>query len=247
MIDVWDNESEAARCVNTRRPLTRLLDSTERGLAVKATRTCSVAGCDRTHFGRRLCRMHYERVRRSGSPDRQPFVPSLCAVGGCSRVVRGLGLCNKHYQRLNRTGTTERRPFKPSLCAVDGCDRVILARGWCGLHYERWRNNGDPLTVRPNPAMLPGERNCKWQHDEIGYTAAHDRVKAKRGSASDHPCADCGKPAVQWAYDHKDSDERVEPDDPKSKPYSVKPEHYRPLCIECHWRVDHPTGRRTRG
>lgn len=33
------------------------------------TRTCSVEGCDRRHYGRGFCNMHYNRVRRSGSTD----------------------------------------------------------------------------------------------------------------------------------------------------------------------------------
>lgn len=37
--------SGTVRCVNTKRPLTHLLDYTERGLAVKATQPCQTPGC----------------------------------------------------------------------------------------------------------------------------------------------------------------------------------------------------------
>jgi hypothetical protein len=94
--------------------------------------------------------------------------------------------------------------------------------------------------------MLPGALNCKWKGDEVGYTAAHDRVRAALGSATHRSCVDCGQPATGWSYDHLDPDERVEPDDPKRKPYSVKLDHYQARCDPCHWRVDHPTGKPTR-
>lgn len=37
-----------------------------------ATRTCSVEGCDRKHFGHGYCFMHYKRVRTTGSLELIP-------------------------------------------------------------------------------------------------------------------------------------------------------------------------------
>jgi hypothetical protein len=54
---------------NTIRPLTRLSDCTGRGLAMKATRTCSVAGCDRRHEARGYCSKHYVRWTVHGDPN----------------------------------------------------------------------------------------------------------------------------------------------------------------------------------
>lgn len=56
-----------ARCVNTKRPLTHLLDLSERGLAVKVARPCSICG---THalLRRGWCGTHYDRWRRHGDP-----------------------------------------------------------------------------------------------------------------------------------------------------------------------------------
>lgn len=62
--------SEAARCDNTQPPLTRSTSTEPKeGLAVKATRRCSVQGCDRKHSALGYCRLHYKRVRRNGDPN----------------------------------------------------------------------------------------------------------------------------------------------------------------------------------
>lgn len=175
-----------------------------------------------------------------------PGSGGVCGVEDCPLSQYGQGLCKTHWQRKRRTGSTETTRFKPRTCAIADCTERHMGRGWCRLHYERWVRNGDPLVVRPNPARLPGAANCKWQGDEIGYTGAHDRVRAARGPATELLCVDCGAAADGWSYDHRDPDERIEPEDPKRKPYSVKPEHYQPRCNACHWKIDHPTGKPTR-
>lgn len=65
----WENNGNgAARCVNTSRPLTHLLDLGERGLAMHASRTCSVGGCEGKHSARGYCNRHYRRFIRWGDP-----------------------------------------------------------------------------------------------------------------------------------------------------------------------------------
>lgn len=76
----------------------------------------------------------------------------------------------------------------------------------------------------------PGARR-----DDPGYVGAHYRVKFLHGSASDHPCVDCDRPAEDWSYDHTDLDELV---DPRGRPYSPDPSHYHPRCRRCHKRFD---------
>ena len=200
---MWEND-EVARCVTTRRPLTHSLDLGEEGLAVQATRICSITDCDRPHYGRGFCRNHHNRLIRHGDP-----------LGG------------KHYN-----------PGAP--CSIEGCEKPARARGWCIAHWERWSNNGDPLITLIGGAALPGSQNIKWQGEEIGYTAAHDRVRKARGPARNHKCTDCGKQAHNWSYDHLDPDERIQPGDPKQMPYSAKVEHYQPRCLSCHWKLDRP-------
>lgn len=246
MIETWEND-KAARCVNTRRPLARSLDLSEEGIAVQATRICTVADCDKPRRSADYCRAHFGRWQRHGDPTAGRPAPgtSRCSVDGCERPHRARGLCHLHAQRMSRGGSVERTRVRQT-CKIEGCERPCVGHGWCGLHYGRWERNGDPMIVLPNPSMLPGAQNCKWVGDAVSYSAAHDRVRKARGPAGDQKCFDCGEVAMQWSYDHLDPDELVEPDDPKQKPYSAKAEHYQPRCLPCHWRMDHPTGKATR-
>lgn len=83
------------------------------------------------------------------------------------------------------------------------------------------------------------------------YEAVHKRLRETRGPASAHPCTICGKPAQQWAYDHRDPRPRTTLmtdrtvvhkhaviDGQHATEYSVQLHHYEPLCIACHTRLD---------
>lgn len=74
-----------------------------------------------------------------------------------------------------------------------------------------------------------------------GYEAAHHAVRVAKGSATDYACVDCGRPAVQWSYDHRDPDERREVPSRTPMVFSLKVEHYEPRCARCHSRYDHGT------
>jgi len=76
-----------------------------------------------------------------------------------------------------------------------------------------------------------------------GYYAAHLRVAAARGRAKDHECVDCGEPACDWSYDHKDADEFVASAGiAKDLAYSTSPDHYQPRCRPCHKAFDGARG-----
>jgi hypothetical protein len=45
-----------------------------------------------------------------------------------------------------------------------------------------------------------GPLNASWQGNDIGYAAAHYRVNALHGPASNHSCVECGDEAEQWSY-----------------------------------------------
>lgn len=81
----------------------------------------------------------------------------------------------------------------------------------------------------------------QWPIARTGnYYSTHKHVRRVRGPASEHACR-CGSAAEQWAYDHADPDEAQ-----GAHPYSLKPEHYRPLCSPCHVKEDGARARRAR-
>lgn len=67
---------------------------------------CSVDGCDRPHYGRKLCEMHYQRLRATGTTG--PAGPvkrrRICNVDGCGKPRHGQGYCGPHYRRFVRHG-----------------------------------------------------------------------------------------------------------------------------------------------
>jgi hypothetical protein len=72
----------------------------------------------------------------------------------------------------------------------------------------------------------------------VGYRQAHQRVDAARGRASSYPCAECGRPAQDWAYLHDDPDELVAVVNGRPLRYSLDSDRYSPLCRCCHRRLD---------
>jgi len=70
--------------------------------------------------------------------------------------------------------------------------------------------------------------------NSVGYRALHSRIARELGKASDHYCR-CGARASQWAYDHRDSHELV---DPRCGPYSLNLARYSAMCRSCHVRLD---------
>lgn len=190
MIGMWENEGRAARCNG--RPWTHSLDYAEEGLAMKATRSCSIADCNQPHHALDLCRRHH---------NKQSYA---------KRAVPG----GRKYPPRAR-------------CEVD-------ARGFCEMHWKRWRLNGDPTVSR---------RSWRWLGDQVGYVGMHDRLRNASGPASDHPCADCGQPAADWSYDHRDADQKVEVRANGSLVYSTKIDHYQPRCVSCHKLLDNAAAR----
>lgn len=117
-------------------------------------RICSVDDCDRRHYGRSFCRLHYQRWRKHGDPLSGAMVrnPEICTIDGCEKRCRTKGLCPMHYQRERITGTTDPAPKRPRKttrrvgvypCVIDGCAKVQQARGWCSAHYSRWLRFGN--------------------------------------------------------------------------------------------------------
>lgn len=198
---------------------------------------CTVEYCDRRAVKRGWCRPHYLRWWRYGDPLKgrgsvKPLIEPRCAVDGCELPTDSRGLCSAHYQRLMRLGDAGGAEVQPrnkdAICSVQDCGRRHYAFGWCDLHYQRVRRNGNPDDVFVG----------NWKGDEAGYSAVHERLNRTRGKASGFPCAHCGKPAVDWAYDNADPNPKFGVRHGYRLAYSTDPERYLPLCRLCHSKHD---------
>jgi hypothetical protein len=131
-------------------------------------------------------------------------------------------------------------------CIIEGCEKSRSNRRYCSMHQHRMRLYGDPDTVLSVPGSS-GVGSPAWKADEIGYAAAHLRVRAARGKASEHKCARCGEPAEQWAYAFTDlSTERYATFTRNGKEitvaYSPNPDHYTAFCVADHVAHDQVLG-----
>lgn len=113
-----------------------------------------------------------------------------------------------------------------STCTVPDCNERACTRGLCNTHYRRWQRHGDARADIPVEAKTSGG---------VGYWSVRERLKTERGSARNHPCADCGAPGRDWSYDGSDPDERTEAD--RGYRYSLDLDRYRPRCRPCHRRA----------
>ena len=131
------------------------------------------------------------------------------------------------------------RRYFTDVCAIDGCERKRNAHGWCSTHYRRWRLYGDPLHLKDRPS---GSDNPNWKGDEIGYSAAHWRVKKLLA----RQCLVCEttKGKLEIALRHDTEGEHLRNHtDPRSGievPYSIATDDYVRLCVRCHRRYDSP-------
>ena len=106
----------------------------------------------------------------------------------------------------------------------------------CSMHATRMRRHGNPdaVTHQRDRNLPRGLTHRSWTGAKATCTAAHQRVKAAKGTASNYACVDCGGQARHWSYDHKDPGELFE----DGRAYSAKVEHYEPRCVPCHKRFD---------
>lgn len=165
-----------------------------------------------------------------------------CIVDGCERRQGpGRGLCHMHYHRWNATGDvggaeTVRPSQRGLVCNIEACDRPAKTRQLCEMHYGRWRRTRRPAErLGGQPPVLVGAANPIWKGDGASYHSLHQRIRRERGPARSHPCANCGRRALHWAYDHCDP---AEVRSPKGYVYSFDISRYRPLCGSCHQRLD---------
>jgi len=103
---------------------------------------CAVPFCTKPHVANGYCVLHYQRVRKHGSPGQTlstrngPYGGAPCSVEGCERGARSIGRCSMHYQQWVRDNPSGRR------CLVDGCDSNARVSLWCIKHYRRLQSHG---------------------------------------------------------------------------------------------------------
>lgn len=131
------------------------------------------------------------------------------------------------------------------MCGIDECKDPILARDLCKRHYSKWHKYGDPLAGRMNVRRGGQGKGLNGEsiHREVGYGAAHSRVKRLWGPANVHLCVQCGSQAGEWAYDGTDPMELCTSRRnilglPSEVAYSRYPEFYMPMCRGCHVKMD---------
>lgn len=146
-----------------------------------------------------------------------------CRVEGCEGTYYALDYCCKHYFKSRRTTTRELIPADAQ-CVWEGCERRPRARGHCASHYNI-------LMGYSKGGGRQGKRGYKKQ--VIGYRAAHKRVEAIKGKATEHRCVDCGGTAREWSLDLKDNTLEEE-----GKEYSLNPLDYKARCAPCHRAYD---------
>jgi hypothetical protein len=69
--------------------------------------------------------------------------------------------------------------------------------------------------------------------DECTYIGTHQRCRMLWGSSQQYPCAKCGEPAEDWAYDGTDPTELYDTRNDWVIAYSRFPEFYMPTCKPC--------------
>jgi len=120
---------------------------------------------------------------------------------------------------------TRRRPVNagPATCARFA---ALAATETPGRHRKRGSVPPSHRQSLPQCALDTGQRTPAWF--------------AARGRASSYSCVgDCGRPAVDWAYDNDDPDEVIDTVGGKPLRYGLDSDHYQPMCRQCHQRFDH--------
>lgn len=156
----------------------------------------------------------------------------VCSIPDCEGRHVAHGYCRAHYSRWYRHEDVTAGPVRRgrSVCQVTCCARPVKGDGMCEKHRRRMLKHGDPLS----DGRLRHADHPNWVGNDASYRQAHARMQAWRGLASAHQCM-CGAQAAEWAYDHADTAEQLDPD---GRPYSTDPARYSPKCRPCHRTAD---------
>jgi hypothetical protein len=200
MLDLVES-NEAVGWWNTQRPLTHSSDLSREGLAVHATQTCSVDGCERPVQARTLCNPHYKSAQRSGTlppkmdmlaRSQQNFWSNVAKTADCwvwqgSLTVHGYGQFG--YAR-GKTGRAHKLAWEWQNGPVpDGLVLDHLCRNRACVRPEHL----EPVTPRTNAlrgigpsAINSRKRFCKRNHE---FTADNTIID----SEGKRQCRECAR------------------------------------------------------
>lgn len=161
---------------------------------------CEVEGCERPRNSRGLCRGHYSRLRKHGTPtpEGQPrlITPNRpvstapegrpCSVRGCTTRTRGGGMCSAHQRRKKRHGTPtpDHLPVSTQIeapCDYDGCDKEARILGLCNGHYTLVRHEPklEHMLLQKDRAERCMYPDCEWPQYAQGLCRHHSEAACR--------------------------------------------------------------------
>jgi len=168
----------------------------------------------------------------------------MCLINGCGLKVKRRGLCYGHYMKQWRYGDPLYQQQRPHVDLVGQQFGLLHVREYVQgdrSNGSRWLcvcECGASTLVRTGDLNRGTVTTCGASahtfEDTAEYSAAHERIRSAKGSASDYQCVDCGGAAAHWSYDHADPDERTSAVVKGNPAYSLDPDHYDPRCVSCH-------------
>ena len=194
MITLWQNETGPESAPTLVRPLNHLLDVTERGLAVEATRVCSVVGC-----GSALTAHN----RNGRCDDHRTCIGPQCARPLGERNTTDL--CAAHRARLLRTGRLGDEPVRPYGAAVEAagerrCVTCGETKRLSGFYRRgQWYRSSCIECIATQSAQWcvdnPERKRAMQRMAALlrKYKITPERFEAMR-AAQDNACPICGGP-----------------------------------------------------
>lgn len=153
--------------------------------------------------------------------------------------------CARCRQNKDRSEFTKHRRKSDGL--YDYCRLCVseIRRGRYAESDHRWyRKNRERILAQKRETSNGGREPGKaWPEGWCSYSAAHSRVRAARGSASQHSCVSCNRQAEDWSYrggsPREVTETRRRPDSQDlTLTYSPDPVDYDPRCRSCHRTLD---------
>lgn len=198
--------------------------------------------CSRCHEAKPRTEYHRKSVARDG-------LAAHCKA--CVRAYKS-EYDAEHKNTKRAYGVTYYARNKGAIAVRHSAYRAMVKEHYPG----RWRETiKHDATIRVRMLAASAELyrtgrasiDPKWLSKEVGYAAAHGRVRSVFGRATSHACEGngCDRAAEGWALtvthgpcvrtEHKRDDRNG-----KIRPmqYSLNPADYRPLCRPCHVRLD---------